>query len=117
MFDQFALRIPGSTRKRDSGRRNVVFAGRVDDRQRFGEQAGVVARADVSPTTATGATHADEDSTSDDAGTDAGGGTIDVVLTGCDVDLGGTVVVSYHGSLGVASVYDSGATLSENPSS
>lgn len=40
-----------------------------------------------------------------------GGGTIDVVLSGCDVDLGGTVVVSYNGSLGVASVYDGGATL------
>jgi hypothetical protein len=66
-----------------------------------------------SPTTATGTTQADEDSTSDDGGTtDEGGGTIDVVLTGCDIDLGGTVVVSYNGSLGVASVYDSGATLS-----
>jgi hypothetical protein len=41
-----------------------------------------------------------------------GGGTIDLTLTGCEVDLAGTVVVSYNGSLGVASVYDNGATLS-----
>ena len=40
-----------------------------------------------------------------------GGGTIDVTLRGCDVDLGGTVVVTYNGSLGIASVYDDGATL------
>jgi hypothetical protein len=40
-----------------------------------------------------------------------GGGVIDVTLGGCVVDLGGTVVVSYNGSLGVASVYDDGATL------
>ena len=46
-----------------------------------------------------------------DSGSDEGGGSIDVTLTGCDVDFGGTVVVSYNGSLGVASVYDSGATL------
>ncbi len=44
-------------------------------------------------------------------GGEMGGGTIDVTLDGCDVDLGGTVVVSYNGSLGVASVYDGGATL------
>lgn len=46
-----------------------------------------------------------------DSSSDEGGGSIDVTLTGCDVDFGGTVVVSYNGSLGVASVYDSGATL------
>ena len=46
-----------------------------------------------------------------DSGDPVGGGTIDVTLGGCTVDLGGTVVVSYNGSLGVASVYDSGATL------
>ncbi|MEM6292417.1 MAG: hypothetical protein AAGA54_14175 [Myxococcota bacterium] len=39
------------------------------------------------------------------------GGEIDVTLTGCAVDFGGSVVVTYNGSLGVASVYDSGATL------
>ena len=42
---------------------------------------------------------------------EVGGGSIDVTLTGCDVDFGGTIIVSYNGSLGVASVYDSGATL------
>ncbi len=41
-----------------------------------------------------------------------GGGSIDVTLTGCEIDFGGTVVVTYNGSLGVASVYDAGATLS-----
>ncbi|MEM9454667.1 MAG: hypothetical protein AAGF11_10845 [Myxococcota bacterium] len=40
-----------------------------------------------------------------------GGGTIEVTLRGCDIDLGGTVVVTYNGSLGIASVYDDGATL------
>lgn len=45
------------------------------------------------------------------AGADPGGGTIDVTLDGCAIDFGGTVVVSYNGSLGVASVYDGGATL------
>ena len=39
------------------------------------------------------------------------GGEIDVTLTGCSVDFAGSVVVTYNGSLGVASVYDSGATL------
>ncbi|MEM7160622.1 MAG: hypothetical protein AAF799_47740 [Myxococcota bacterium] len=55
------------------------------------------------------------DSSSDDSesqGTDPGGGTIDVTLSGCDIDFGGTVVVTYNGSLGVASIYDDGATLS-----
>lgn len=69
----------------------------------------------TSPTTDPTATEtsADEASTSeDDSGGDEGGGTIDVTLTGCNVDFGGTVVVSYNGSLGVASVYDRGATLS-----
>jgi hypothetical protein len=51
------------------------------------------------------------DSTGADDGGSEGGGTIDVTLTGCDIDLGGTVIVSYNGSLGVASVYDGGATL------
>lgn len=52
------------------------------------------------------------DADSGESGDDPqGGGVIDVTLTGCDVDLGGTVVVSYNGSLGVASVYDNGATL------
>lgn len=46
-----------------------------------------------------------------DSGSSDGGGTIDVTLGGCDLDLGGTVVVSYNGSLGVASVYDNGANL------
>ena len=46
-----------------------------------------------------------------DSGAD-GGGTIDVTLSGCDIDFGGTVVVTYNGSLGVASIYDMGATLS-----
>jgi|GEM_PF-2485155 len=48
---------------------------------------------------------------SDSNGGDDGGGSIDVTLTGCDIDFGGTVVVSYNGSLGVASVYDMGASL------
>ncbi|MCR9160775.1 MAG: hypothetical protein ACE37F_03935 [Nannocystaceae bacterium] len=56
------------------------------------------------------ATEGTEGSSSDSSG-DEGGGSIDVTLTGCDIDFGGTVVVSYNGSLGVASVYDSGATL------
>ena len=50
-------------------------------------------------------------STGGDGGT-MGGGTIDVTLSGCSIDFGGTVVVSYNGSLGVASIYDMGATLS-----
>ena len=54
----------------------------------------------------TGSVHADD--SSGDGGSE-GGGTIDVTLSGCDVDLGGTVVVSYNGSLGVASVYDGAA--------
>ncbi len=45
-------------------------------------------------------------------GGEDGGGSIDVTLTGCDVDFGGTIVVSYNGSLGVASIYDMGGTLS-----
>lgn len=48
---------------------------------------------------------------SESEGGDEGGGSIDVTLTGCDVDFGGTIVVSYNGSLGVASVYDNGASL------
>jgi hypothetical protein len=40
------------------------------------------------------------------------GGSIDVTLSGCDVDFGGDIVVTYNGSLGVASVYDNGGTLS-----
>ena len=52
------------------------------------------------------------DPTDPSSGGEEGGGSIDVTLTGCDVDFGGTVVVTYNGSLGVASVYDSGATLS-----
>ncbi len=51
-----------------------------------------------------------ESESESDSGED-GGGSIDVTLTGCDVDFGGTIIVSYNGSLGVASVYDSGATL------
>ncbi len=50
-------------------------------------------------------------STGDDGGV-MGGGTIDVTLSGCSIDFGGTVVVSYNGSLGVTSVYDMGASLS-----
>lgn len=50
----------------------------------------------------TGDTEGDSDSS-----TEQGGGTIDVTLDGCTIDLDGTVVVSYNGSLGVASVYDS----------
>lgn len=73
----------------------------------------------VDPTDASVDSSTDPDAT-DDATTDdtdsgdppEGGGVIDVTLSGCDVDLGGTVVVSYNGSLGVASVYDQGATLS-----
>ena len=53
-----------------------------------------------------------ETSGSSDDGGAMGGGTIDVTLSGCEIDLGGTVVVSYNGSLGVASVYDNGASLS-----
>ena len=49
--------------------------------------------------------------TSDSDSGEDGGGSIDVTLTGCDVDFGGTIIVSYNGSLGVASVYDSGASL------
>lgn len=49
--------------------------------------------------------------TTDSGDPPQGGGVIDVTLSGCDVDLGGTVVVSYNGSLGVASVYDQGASL------
>lgn len=59
-----------------------------------------------------GGSEGDGGSSSGDTGAGQGGGTIDVTLTGCDVDLGGTVVVSYNGSLGVASIYDMGATLS-----
>lgn len=61
--------------------------------------------AETSAETSAGSTGAGE------GGGREGGGTIDVVLNGCAVDLGGTVVVSYNGSLGVASVYDDGATL------
>lgn len=50
--------------------------------------------------------------TTGESGGEPGGGTIDVTLSGCEVDLDGTVVVTYNGSLGVASVYDNGATLS-----
>lgn len=46
-----------------------------------------------------------------DSSSNEGGGSIDVTLDGCDIDFGGTVVVSFNGSLGVASVYDDGATL------
>jgi len=66
---------------------------------------------------ASSSTSADESSGADTGGSTAsesggeGGGSIDVTLAGCDIDFGGTVVVSYNGSLGVASVYDSGATL------
>jgi hypothetical protein len=76
---------------------------------------------DADPTSASGESTGDhdgdqtgspEDSTGETGGGDEGGGVIDVVLSGCDVDLGGTVVVTYNGSLGVASVYDGGATLS-----
>jgi hypothetical protein len=56
------------------------------------------------------ATDPTADATGESGGDPQGGGVIDVTLSGCDVDLGGTVVVSYNGSLGVASVYD-GATL------
>lgn len=66
-------------------------------------------------TTATTESTAGDTSRPDDSGGDdsgaQGGGTIDVTLSGCDIDLGGTVVVSYNGSLGVASIYDMGATL------
>ena len=51
--------------------------------------------------------------TSGDTNTnDPGGGSIDVNLDGCAIDFGGTIVVSYNGSLGVASVYDNGGSLS-----
>ncbi len=63
---------------------------------------------DTDPTT--GDPTGDPTTSDSDSGA-RGGGTIDVTLSGCDVDLGGTVVVSYNGSLGVASVYDSGSTL------
>lgn len=59
--------------------------------------------------TSLGTTGAEGETTDDPPEMD--GGTIDVTLSGCDVDFGGTVVVSYNGSLGVASVYDMGATL------
>ncbi len=63
-------------------------------------------------TTATTATTAADSSGGETNNADPGGGTIDVTLSGCEIDLGGTVVVSYNGSLGVASVYDGGASLS-----
>lgn len=63
---------------------------------------------DADPTSAE--TSADSTGAGEGGGRE-GGGTIDVVLSGCAVDLGGTVVVSYNGSLGVASVYDDGASL------
>lgn len=63
----------------------------------------------TNPTTGSGGS--DSGGTGDDGGT-MGGGTIDVTLSGCNIDFGGTVVVSYNGSLGVASIYDMGATLS-----
>lgn len=69
--------------------------------------------ADTSAGTSGGSTSSDAETGSEsesDSGED-GGGSIDVTLTGCDVDFGGTIIVSYNGSLGVASVYDSGATL------
>ncbi len=34
-----------------------------------------------------------------------------MTISGCSIDFGGTVVVSYNGSLGVASVYGGGAVL------
>jgi hypothetical protein len=61
--------------------------------------------------TSAGITTDDTDGGTSDSGSDEGGGVIDVTLTGCDVDFGGTVVVSFNGSLGVASVYDMGASL------
>lgn len=61
--------------------------------------------------TSAGETTADADASSG-GGSDDGGGSIDVTLSGCDVDFGGSVVVTYNGSLGVASVYDNGGTLS-----
>jgi hypothetical protein len=69
------------------------------------------ASADGSDDDATTAETSADSTGAGEGGGRAGGGTIDVVLSGCAVDLGGTVVVSYNGSLGVASVYDSGATL------
>jgi hypothetical protein len=60
---------------------------------------------------ASGPTDATATDTSGESDGEPGGGTIDVTLTGCTIDFGGTVVVSYNGSLGVASVYDDGATL------
>ena len=65
----------------------------------------------VGTTDATATGSAEGSTGSGNSGGERGGGTIDVTLTGCEVDLGGTVVVSYNGSLGVASVYDGGATL------
>ena len=63
-------------------------------------------------------TATDPPGTSDVTGSDdtssvePGGGTIDLTLDGCEVDFGGTVIVNYNGSLGVASVYDGGGMLS-----
>lgn len=65
----------------------------------------------TSPTSADASTETGTGASSDDGTTPTGGGTIDVTLSGCDIDFGGTVVVSYNGSLGVASVYDGGASL------
>lgn len=54
----------------------------------------------------------DDTGSADTSPVEPGGGTIDVTLDGCAIDFGGTVVVTYNGSLGVASVYDGGGTLS-----
>lgn len=57
----------------------------------------------------------DADAGATEAGSDDGSGmsagSVDVTLSGCDVDFSGDIVVSYNGSLGVASVANQGATL------
>ncbi|MBL4686243.1 MAG: hypothetical protein JKY37_16740 [Nannocystaceae bacterium] len=80
---------------------------------------GGEAPSDTAGTTG-GETGTDSDSDTDpDTGTEAGSddgsgmsaGSVDVMLSGCDVDFSGDIVVTYNGSLGVASVADQGGTL------
>ena len=48
-----------------------------------------------------------------DDGGQSGDGTVDVTLTGCDVDFGGRIIAVYNGdSFGVSSIYNNGGTLS-----
>lgn len=105
----------GTTSGTSAGTSGGTSAGTTAD-------SDTVATSDSDPTTGegtsgssggpddTGETTVDTEAESDSS-SEQGGGTIDVTLDGCTIDLGGTVVVSYNGSLGVASVYDSGSNL------